>query len=117
MSLNTDVQAYMNNHLLSYIITDLRMSEATIMSDSPFSLKRIETTGWKFTWYSKNQTYKWDVEDLFMDGECVYIGPNHPGVNLVTIKKSRSKLNINWEKKTISYKGEVDGFDTWEGEE
>jgi len=103
----------MEDTLLTYIRHDIRLSESTIMSDSPFLLKRIETTGWKFAWYAKDQTYNWDVEDFFIDGEFVYIGPKHPGVKLITIKKSRQKLNINWEKKTISYKGEVDGFDTW----
>lgn len=111
-----DIRRSFEDSLLKNVRYNIRLVESTVMSDSPFSLRRVETTGWKFAWYAKDQTYNWDVEDFFIDSECIYIGPKHPGVKLITIKKNRQKLNINWEKKTISYKGEVDGFDTW-GEE
>lgn len=99
--------------IIRYVCRDLRLFKSTLMSNSPFSLRRIDPTGWRFSWYAPNETHKWTVEDLFIDGEYVYIGPKDPGVKLVTIKKSRQKLNINWEKKTISYTGNVDEFITW----
>lgn len=100
-------------YLIRGVRHNIRLSESTIMSESPFSLRQIDPKGWKFSWYAPRETHKWDVDDLFMDGEYIYIGPRDPGVKLVTIKKNRPKLNINWEKKTISYKGSVDEFLTW----
>lgn len=100
-------------YLIRYVCRDLRLFKSTLMSNSPFSLRQIDPTGWRFSWYAPNETHKWNVEDLFIDGEYIYIGPKDPGVKLVTIKKTRPKLNINWEKKTISYTGNVDEFITW----
>lgn len=109
----TEIQTKLEDTLLKYVRYDIRLWESTIMSKSPFSLKHLDSTGWKFSWYAPRETHKWDVEDLLMDGDYVYIGPKDPGVKLITIKKNRPKLNINWEKKTISYKGNVDEFITW----
>ena len=100
-------------YLIRGVQHNIRLSESTIMSKSPFSLRQIDPKGWKFSWYAPRETHKWDVDDLFIDGEYIYIGPKDPGVKLITIKKNRPKLNINWEKKTISYKGSVDEFLTW----
>lgn len=98
---------------IRYISHDLRLFKSTLMSNSPFSLHQIDPTGWRFSWYAPKETHKWTVEDLFIDGEYIYIGPKDPDVKLVTIKKTRPKFNINWEKKTISYTGNVDEFITW----
>lgn len=114
---NDDSIQEVHNYLLAtaekYIRHDIRYSEVTLMSDSPFSLRNYDAAGWTFTWYSPEGERKWQIEDLFLDGECVYIGPKADGVKLITIKKKRQKLNINWNKRTITYKGAVDGFDTW----
>lgn len=108
-----EVHNYLVETAETYIRHDIRYSEVTLMSDSPFSLRNYDATGWTFTWYSPEGKRKWQIEDLFIDGECVYIGPKADGVKLITIKKSRPKLNINWHKRTITYKGAVDGFDMW----
>lgn len=106
-----------HNYLLAtaekYIRHDIRYGEVTLMSNSPFSLRNYDATGWAFMWYSPEGERKWQIEDLFIDGECVYIGPKADGIKLITIEKKRQKLNINWNKRTITYKGAVDGFDTW----
>ncbi len=99
-----------------YVCRDLRVYKSSLMSNSPFSLCQIDPTGWRFSWYAPSETHKWSVEDLFVDGEYIYIGPKDPGVKLITIRKSRKGLNIDWEKKTISYKGKVDEFITWEND-
>lgn len=96
-----------------YIRHDIRYSEVTLMSDSPFSLRKYNATGWTFTWYSPEGERRWEIEDLFIDDECVYIGPEADGVKLITIKKKSVKLNINWGRRTITYQGAADGFDTW----
>lgn len=59
---------------IRYICHDLRLYESTLMSSSPFSLKQLDPTGWRFSWYAPNETHKWNVEDLFIDGEYIYIG-------------------------------------------
>ena len=106
-----------HNYLLTtaekYIRHDIRYSEVTLMSDSPFSLRNYDATGWTFRWYSPEGERKWEIEDLFIDDEYVYIGPKADGVKLVTIKRKRVKLNISWGRRTITYKGAADGFDTW----
>lgn len=117
MSSSDETMQEVHNYLLStaekYIRHDIRYSEVTLMSDSPFSLRNYNATGWTFTWYSPEGERKWEVEDLFIDGECVYIGPKADGVKLITIKKKREKLRINWGRQTITHQGAVDGFDAW----
>lgn len=108
-----EVHSYLLTTAEKYIRHDIRYSEVTLMSDSPFSLRNYNATGWTFTWYSPEGERKWEIEDLFIDGEYVYIGPKAEGVKLITIKKKREKLRINWGKRTITYQGAVDGFDTW----
>ena len=117
MSSSDENMQEVHNYLLGtaekYIRHDIRYSEVTLMSDSPFSLRNYNATGWTFTWYSPEGERKWEIEDLFIDGECVYIGPKADGVKLITIKKKREKLRINWGRRTITYQGAVDGFDVW----
>lgn len=112
-TLQTLYKEYDERCLIRYIYRNLRFYKSTMMSNSPFSLRQLDPTGLRFSWYAPNETHKWDVEDLYIDGEYIYIGPKDPGVKLVIIRKSRKKLNINWEKKTISYAGKVDEFITW----
>lgn len=108
-----EVHNYLVETAETYIRHDIRYSEVTLMSDSPFSLRNYNATGWTFTWYSPEGERKWEIEDLFIDDECVYIGPKADGVKLITIKKKRVNLRINWGRRTITHKGSVDGFDTW----
>ena len=57
-----------HNYLLTtaekYIRHDIRYSEVTLMSDSPFSLRSYDTTGWTFRWYSTEGERRWEIEDL-----------------------------------------------------
>lgn len=108
-----EVHNYLLNTAEKYIRHDIRYSEVTLMSDSPFSLRSYDTTGWTFRWYSPEGERRWEIEDLFIDDEYVYIGPKADGVKLVTIKRKRVKLNISWGRRTITYTGAADGFDTW----
>ena len=108
-----EVHNYLVETAETYIRHDIRYSEVTLMSDSPFSLRNYDATGWIFRWYSPEGERKWEIEDLFIDDEYVYIGPKADGVKLVTIKRKRVKLNISWGRRTITYKGAADGFDTW----
>ena len=65
----TEIQTKMEDTPLKYVRYDIRLWESTIMSKSPFSLKRLDSTGWKFSWYAPRETHKGNVDEFITWGD------------------------------------------------